>query len=133
MVGLHQMAALQRFHVTRNSYMEKSVSDAIASLMSEGKAISFYNVASRAQIARSTLYRRQNLRAMVEKARDGHSTGGRSARRYAELAQENEILKREIVVLRYMLEKTGNAGAPMVKSRRTAMVEYFVVSLHEAA
>lgn len=48
---------------------ERRVRGAVEALAAEGKRPSFYEVAKRAQVARSTLYRNASLRRCVEEAR----------------------------------------------------------------
>lgn len=106
MADKRQQEALQRFRAQREDAMEEGVRSAIASLLSEGETPSFYKVAERAQIARSSLYRKPNLRKLVEAARKGHGIGGQSAPGYEELVHENESLRREIRQLRRELQLT---------------------------
>ena len=55
------------------SSIEQRVQEAIAGLLIEGRKPSFYQVAHRANVARSTLYRNAVLRACVSEARAHHS------------------------------------------------------------
>lgn len=55
---------------------ERRVRQAVASLRAEGKVPSFYQVAQRANVARSTLYRNAALRDIVCRARDEVSARG---------------------------------------------------------
>ena len=60
------------FLATRNQkqqQMQDRVRAAVAELVSEGRVPSFYQVSQRAGVARSTLYRNDDLRALVERAR----------------------------------------------------------------
>lgn len=54
---------------SRRSF-EQRVRQAVASLQAEGKVPSFYQVAQRANVARSTLYRNAALREIVRRGRD---------------------------------------------------------------
>lgn len=54
---------------SRRSF-ERRVRQAVVSLQAEGKVPSFYQVARRANVARSTLYRNTALRDIVCRARD---------------------------------------------------------------
>ena len=59
--------------------------EVVASLLSEGQRVSFYSVSERSGIARSTLYRRDDLRQLVDMGRDAHQKAkGCSARSSAE-------------------------------------------------
>lgn len=53
----------------RSQEVQRRVRDAVASLVEEGRAPSFYQVAQRAGVSRSTLYRNPVLRELVEHAR----------------------------------------------------------------
>ena len=107
--------------------MEESVRDAIASLLAEGKTPSFYKVADRARIARSSLYRKQNLRQLVEDAREGRGIGGNSASSYDQLVQENESLKRR------EMEAMSGAEILVIGERQSSAVEYYIVDFPQAA
>lgn len=113
--------------------MEESVRDAIASLLAEGKTPSFYKVADRAQIARSSLYRKQNLRQLVEDARKGYGIGGNSASSYDRLVQENESLKREVRALRREMEAMSGAEILVTGERQSSVIEYCVIDFPQAA
>ena len=80
-------------------------------MLAGGERISFYSVATRAQVARSTLYRRPDLRRLVEDARASERLSSPSAAnppsRIAELEselarvrQERDELKRTILATR---------------------------------
>lgn len=60
----------------RRRSFEQRVRQAVASLQAEGKVPSFYQVAQRAKVARSTLYRNSVLREIVCKGRDEASARG---------------------------------------------------------
>ncbi|WP_160306946.1 DUF6262 family protein [Adlercreutzia caecimuris] len=53
----------------RSREVQQRVRDAVASLAEEGRRPSFYQVAQRAGVSRSTLYRNPALRELVEHAR----------------------------------------------------------------
>ena len=55
---------------TRSDEVARRVKVAIEVMQADGERISFYAVAKRAQVARSTLYRRLDLRRLVEGARE---------------------------------------------------------------
>lgn len=113
--------------------MEESVRDAIVSLLAEGKTPSFYKVADRAQIARSSLYRKQNLRQLVEDAREGRGVGGYSAHSYDWLVQENEGLKREVCALRREMEAMSGAEVVVIGERQSSAVEYCIIDFPQVA
>ena len=72
---------------------------AIANLKARGDRISFYSIAKEAQIARSTLYRRPDLRLLVESARsyqENTETGSPAPQsRVFELEKQLERVSRE--------------------------------------
>ena len=98
-------------HERREAQMERTaarVASAIDGLLAEGSAVSFYSIAERAQVARSTLYRRPELRAAVEGARsasaaepirDDGQTG--LAREVAELRRKVDELSRRLPATSY--------------------------------
>lgn len=63
-------AATQKLY---RSSIEQRVQEAVDGLLREGRKPSFYQVAHRANVARSTLYRNATLRACVSEARTRHS------------------------------------------------------------
>ena len=65
------MQHLKAINDTRWSSVAQRAICAIENMVERGERISFYSVAKEAQIARSTLYRRDDLRALVEMARMG--------------------------------------------------------------
>lgn len=60
------LSAAQR---NQSQEIERRVRHAVASLVGEGVVPSFYQVAQRARVARSTLYRNGRLRILVEQGR----------------------------------------------------------------
>lgn len=60
------LAAIQKSY---ERPIEQRVQEAVDGLLSEGRKPSFYQVAHRAKVARSTLYRNAALRACVSEAR----------------------------------------------------------------
>lgn len=53
----------------RRSQIEARVRAAVEALARAGEPVTFYNVAQRSEVGRSTLYRRADLRALVEAGR----------------------------------------------------------------
>lgn len=133
MIEDHQLTTLQCFRTRREDMMEESVRSAVASLLAEGETPSFYKVAERAQIARSSLYRKQNLRQMVEDAREGRGIGGYSARKYEELLRENEGLRREVRELRRRIEAMGEIEVLAMGQPQSFAVEYCIIDFPQAA
>lgn len=96
----------------RNSEeIAERVERSIASLLTQGRTPSFYSVAAAAEIARSTLYRRDDLRELVVRAREG-AAGHRGIPEdpqpgcAKELLGENERLRGELARVREELERT---------------------------
>ena len=93
----------------RKRYAEETarrVRSAINLLVSQGRVPSFYSIANSAQVARSTLYRRTDLRQMVEQARkaaeDAQAIEPHTPS-YKELEEINRQLCSDINRLRRML------------------------------
>ena len=55
----------------RGNEVARRTRAAVEEMLAGGERISFYSVAKRAQVSRSTLYRRPDLRRLVEGARGG--------------------------------------------------------------
>ena len=73
------------------------VENAIRLLLEQGKRPSFYSVSNLAQVARSTLYRREDLKRLVVTARETMSSAcssGALGVSLQDLKQENEQLRR---------------------------------------
>lgn len=68
-IGNERTHALEVYRNSQQASTSARVKHAIDELLAEGLRVSFYSVAQRAQIARSTLYRRPDLKALVEAAR----------------------------------------------------------------
>lgn len=66
-----QPAQFAKTNARSRDAVARRVREAICQLEESGGRISFYAVADTAQVARSTLYRRQDLRRLVEEARNG--------------------------------------------------------------
>lgn len=96
--------ALISSRIRYSDHIEKKVRCAIETVVAEGKTPSFYNVSSLAQIARSTLYRKPQLRALVETAREAaHQAQMPAANEIDVLKQENGKLREEIRALKARL------------------------------
>lgn len=71
---------------------------AIGEMLANGERVSFYSVAARAQVARSTLYRRADLRKLIEDARGDESatlSNALAAAKIADLEEELARVRRE--------------------------------------
>lgn len=88
---------------------------------------SFYKVAERAQIARSSLYRKQNFRQMAENACEGRGIGGCPVCERDRFVQENENLRREVRVLRRKIQVMCDACMPAIGEVRSSVVEYCLI------
>lgn len=83
------------------------VASAIDDLLAEGSAVSFYSVAERAKVARSTLYRRPELRAAVEDARNMAVPKPIRIENQTELVREIAELRRKVNELSRQLPSTS--------------------------
>ena len=71
------------------------IEDACAELAAAGQPVTFREVAARAQISRTTLYRRADLRAIVEE----HRTHGQNASTLTGLTIQIDQLRRSLEAL----------------------------------
>ena len=97
-------------HERREAQMEGTatrVVSAIDGLLAEGSSVSFYSVAERAKVARSTLYRRPELRAAVEGARSTATVEPIRANDQTGLAREVAELRRKVDELSRQLPSTS--------------------------
>lgn len=94
----------------RSLALERRVRVAVESLAAEGIAVSFYRVAERAQVARSTLYRNEALRACVEGARayQADEAARAAASAIDEALLQNASLRTEVEELRRALAAVEN-------------------------
>lgn len=76
--------------------MERRVRSAIEGLVAQGKAPSFYAVADAAHVARSTLYRKGELKKLVDQARKSFVEQPSATGRSEELERENALLRDEL-------------------------------------
>ena len=81
----------------RSDEIARRTMDVIGKMQANGERISFYSVAKRAQVARSTLYRRLDLRRLVEGARE---EGVASISNDPDAASDIERLKKELACIR---------------------------------
>lgn len=75
------------------------VGRAVAELLVQHESVSFYSVAERSAVSRSTLYRREDLRRLACRAREGKLGAAGSddaASEIARLELENAELRREL-------------------------------------
>lgn len=108
----------------RGNEVARRTKVAIEEMLADGEQISFYSVAKRAQVARSTLYRRPDLRHLVESARGG---------RAAEIADKSDVdsdierLEEELARVRRERDELREAMDTMQSTH------YYFVSLDTAA
>ena len=121
-----QPTCLVNANEARHDGIVSATEDAIERLLAQSRNISFYSVAKEAGVARSTLYRRDDLRGLVEdaRARDANQDSKTTSRtqlfeRIAELESDLECAQREL----------GEAQ----RSRSLAPACYAFVSFGEAA
>ena len=102
-MGEYGLAALEQSREALSDEIARRVKDVLELMKEQGIAPSFYSVADAAQVARSTLYRRPDLRSLVEEARESSRVqpNGYSAvaARLADLQLENTRLKAKIQFL----------------------------------
>ena len=119
-----QPSQLLKTNKVRSDEIARRAITAIGEMQASGERISFYSVAKRAQVARSTLYRRADLRELVEGARANKGFSLPDATdacsRVAELEEELAYVRRERDEIR-----------EAISEMRT--VNYYVASLESAA
>lgn len=97
-IGNGRAIALEAQRSNRRANTAARVQHAIDELLAEEAKVSFYSVAQRAQVARSTLYRRPDLKALVEAARlyPGNADAVPAHARIDQLEAEIARLKEEL-------------------------------------
>ena len=108
----------------RGNEVEHRVKVAIEEMRAGGERISFYSVANRAQVARSTLYRRDDLRRLVEEARGG---GAASMPSGFDVVSDIERLEGELARVRRERDELEKAMLAM------RPVRYHIVGVDAAA
>ena len=83
-----QPTCLTNVNEARHDEVISATEDAIERLSARSQTISFYSVAKEAGIARSTLYRRDDLRKLVEDAR------ARNASQHPKIPSKTKLLER---------------------------------------
>lgn len=112
----NQDAQLNATRRTRSSQVESRVRAVLLRMEAEGIAPSFYTVAKEARVARSTLYRRPELRRLVEEARNA------AQQTLANPIDQNDLL-RENARLRASLEKIQRECAVLREGPNAASAE----------
>lgn len=107
--------------------MRERVRTAVDELVRSGITPSFYAVADLAGVSRSTLYRKPELRRMVEEARDQASRLQPSWRTALDqLETENASLKQQIACLQTTLTKTLTEARSSQSSAGKPRYEYTI-------
>ena len=91
------------------------VEAACAELAAAGQPITFTSVAARAQISRTTLYRRADLRAVV----DEHRARGRDASTLSGLAVQIDQLRRSLEAVAAKVRRHEETIRRLERARRT--------------
>ncbi|WP_080802900.1 hypothetical protein [Arabiibacter massiliensis] len=104
--------------------MERRVRTAIEGLVAQGRMPSFYAVANAAHVARSTLYRKSELKELVDQARKSFVEPPSATGRIEELERENALLRDELRQMRRERDELR---------RVQPRASYWVVSFGEAA
>ncbi len=90
------------------------VEAACAELAAAGQPVTFKDVAARAQISRTTLYRRPDLRAVVEE----HRARGQEASTLTGLAVQIDQLRRSLEAVAAKVRRHEEALRHLERSRR---------------
>lgn len=105
--------------------MERRVRIAINDIVLQGRVPSFYAVADAARVARSTLYRKSELKDLVERARRSSAEPSATVSRLEALERENALLRDELRRVR----RERDEGKRVGRSR----VSYWVIPFGEVA
>lgn len=119
-------------NIQRSQHEEEAVIAAIKILSASGKQISFSAVAEHSAISRSTLYRNDALRSLVEEARSAQAAKGVSEEEtIAAMQRQIEILQEQVSQLRKKLNSLDSEGSenPSVQCEHTA---YSIMSFKAA-
>ena len=113
-MGENRMHVLDEVRKRNSDVVAGRVEAAICALLEQGRVLSFYSVASTAEVARSTLYRRADLKALVVRAREAARASGESvtsplAAYAARLSAENRRLRAELELVGCMSARTLDA------------------------
>lgn len=152
MASLPNINGLKSAREKNSKYIELQVRSAIDLIVANGGVPSFYNVANQAQVARSTLYRRQELKELVQSARENarHSSMLKTEssidsllkrqankkseiNRITQLERENERLKSENKTLRLKLKLTHAQNAIARSKSQASIFDYAIIKLDQAA
>ena len=109
---------------SRHDDIVSRVESAIEELKTTGKRISFYAIANKAQVSRSTLYRCDDLRRLVKEARDSAAM-----HQLKPANQDDRTAELEHALARVTKERDELAQA----ARHTPSVSYALTRISEAA
>ena len=121
-----QPTCLVNANETRHHGIVSATEDAIERLYSQSKNISFYSVAKEAGVARSTLYRRDDLRKLVEEARTRNTSRSLEIPSKAQLLKGIAELESDLKCVRRELKKARCSSS-------LNLVRYAFVQFEEAA
>ena len=119
-----QLDHIEAINTTRHDEVTRRTICAILELLKTGETISFYSVAKRAQVARSTLYRRDDLKRIVMEARDSSTPPA---------AQELEILVKIAELEKELAQVKLERDELEKELRSVSTVGYFLASIESAA
>ena len=126
--------ALSVARIERDGRMLHDVESAIAGIIQDNQTLSFYRVAERARIARSTLYRKPELRSLVEQAREHQAAiAKRASVSRVDLLEENELLRQEIEELTCKFQAILSDSCRATQALSGGIFEYAVIDFVLAA
>ena len=105
-----QPICLENANINRHNRIVSQVEDAIERLLAQSKNVSFYSVAKEAGVARSTLYRVDELRKLVEEARSHKANGMTQPPSKTQLLQRVAELEFKLACAQQMVEEMRDAG-----------------------
>lgn len=124
---------LSALRTARSDQVEARVRAVLLRMEAEGAAPSFYVVAKEARVARSTLYRRPELRQLVERARDAARQAPASPTDQQGLLRENARLRVSLEKLRRECTALRQSEQASSEKARLPWLVYGVCLLGEAA
>jgi len=120
---------LESSNDSRHASIVHRTESAIEELQATGKRITFYSVADKAQVSRSTLYRCDELRKLVEEARaktaSNRAEPASRDDRIAELERELAQMSREREELRCALRRVPAIRYAIARIPRVAQMAEF--------
>lgn len=125
--------SLRGYNIQRTQREEEAVCAALRAAAAVGERISFNSIAQRSGVSRSTLYRNEALRTLVEEARSNQENRGAAAEEaIAAMRQQVAALQDQVRELSEKLDsleskESGNSSA------RCSYVDYTIMRIAEAA